>query len=58
LDSAESLSLGARWSSNIVYAGGLEGVFVPDLLVAPILHPVLLSVEVYKGKKDKREEHS
>jgi len=37
-----------------VYTCGLEGVFVDDLPVVPVLHPVLLSVEVYKGKKDKR----
>jgi hypothetical protein len=57
LDSAESRSLGARRSSNIVYACGLEGVFVDVLPIVPILHPVL-SVEVYKEKKDKRKEHS
>jgi hypothetical protein len=29
-----------------------------DLPVVPILHPVLLSVEVYRGKEDKRRENS
>jgi hypothetical protein len=58
LDSAESLSLGARRSSNVVYAGGLAVVFADDLPVVPILRPVLLSVKVYKGKQDKRKEHS
>jgi len=57
LDSVESLSLGVRQNSNIVYTGVLEGVFVDDLPVVPTLHPVLLSVEVYKGQ-DKRKEHS
>jgi len=37
-----------------VYTGGLEDVFVDDLPVVPILHPVLLSVEVYKGQDKKK----
>ena len=41
-----------------MYAGGLEGVFVDNLPLVPILHPVLLSLEVYRGKKDTRKEHS